>query len=105
MNNIHTGPHSRENAVKIPFGGLVEPAAFAGESIYTGFAMIARGIFRVVEACREWRQVNNIVNILSSLDDHVLRDIGIPRGEIRAAARHCIAFPDVDCRAWFRQHE
>lgn len=41
----------------------------------------------LVRRFRRWREIHTTVRALEALDDHVLRDVGIPRGLIEDEVR------------------
>jgi uncharacterized protein YjiS (DUF1127 family) len=47
----------------------------------------ARSVVNVVALHRRRRQINRTVDALSQLSDHLLKDIGIHRGQIASIAR------------------
>ena len=38
---------------------------------------------------RQWQRTRRAIQRLSTLDDYILHDMGIPREEIRASVRDC----------------
>ncbi len=52
----------------------------------------------IVRAVRTWRTRRAALYELSRLNDHLLRDIGIHRGEIRAVVDHILSRPPVSGR-------
>ncbi|MCB1742304.1 MAG: DUF1127 domain-containing protein [Gammaproteobacteria bacterium] len=51
-----------------------------------------------VDTWRRGRAIARTIAELSRLDDHVLRDVGIRRSEIRVVARSLVEHPGVDVR-------
>ena len=69
-----------------PFVGLVTPTFEVAEAIVSVFASLRDFIVREYEAWRRRRLMARTIAELSGLDDHVLRDIGVPREDIHAVA-------------------
>lgn len=53
-----------------------------------GLRDIGRAAGQLIEACAARRQHRRAVRALQQLDDHILRDIGVFRGEIPEVARY-----------------
>ena len=69
------------------------------EAAETALGVIARAFRSTRAKARE----NSAIKILSGLDDRTLRDIGVPRSEIRSIARKMAENPGMDYRAMCRQ--
>lgn len=82
----------------VPFAGLVEPTRFVGEAIFDASQAIARVAARGFEAIVKQVRVHTTVNELSTLSDHVLKDIGIDRPEIESLVRRVADNPNIDYR-------
>ena len=52
---------------------------------YKAINSVAAAVSRVARAVVRWHRRNTSIRELSALSDHMLKDIGISRGEIRAA--------------------
>lgn len=72
-----------------PFARVVDAA----------FGFVARS----VRAARARARENSAISILSGLDDRTLRDIGVPRSEIRPIAQKMAENPGIDYRSTWRQ--
>lgn len=59
-------------------------------------------VARAVRAARSRARENSAISILSDLDDRTLRDIGIPRSEIRPIAHKMSENPEIDYRVMWR---
>ena len=73
-----------------PFGGLVTPTFGIAEAIVSVFASLRDFIVGKYESWRHHRVMVRTIAELSSLDDHVLRDIGVSREDIYAVARGAV---------------
>ena len=87
----------------VPFAELVAPMNYVGEGIYTTVDAAAGFVVRALRAIRVKARENSAINILSGLDDRTLRDIGVPRSEIRSIAREMAENPGMDYRVLRRQ--
>lgn len=76
------------------FVGLITPTISLSEGILEGFSGLRRAATKVIENWKRQRKVAATVTQLSRLDDHTLRDIGLHRSEIYAAALAVVADPD-----------
>lgn len=68
-------------------------------AVDAAFGFVARA-FRAARA-RAWE--NSAISILSDLDDRTLRNIGVPRSEIRSVTRKLAEHPGMDYRATYHQ--
>ncbi len=64
---------------RLPFSELSHAAS--------GLRSLQRQVRRLFGAALRWYRINRSIDELSSLDDHVLRDIGLHRSEIGSAVR------------------
>lgn len=80
------------------FIGLLTPHFALAEGIVEGFAALRRGLARRFDAWERKRKIALTVRELSKLEDHVLKDIGVHRSEIYAAARSVVDHPGGDHR-------
>ena len=60
--------------------------SFLGEKVGDALLLIGRGLKKVAYAVESWRQRRATYGELTSLDDRLLSDIGIQRGDIPAIA-------------------
>ncbi len=60
---------------------------------------VAAWLGDIVSAVRTWRTRRAAIDELSRLNDHLLRDIGIHRGEIRAVVERIVSRPSVSGRS------
>ncbi len=60
---------------------------------YKAVTAIAESVTNAVGAVRAWNARNAAVRELSRLDDHMLKDIGIHRGESRAVVNERLSRP------------
>ena len=74
---------------RLPFSELSHVA--------NGLRGLQRQIRRLFGAALRWYRINRTIDELSSLDDHVLRDIGLHRSEIGSVVR------DLDARRGHRR--
>ncbi len=68
----------RSAAIDSPIGVEVSIAA------YQAIDALATGAARLTSAIARWRERRRSIAELSRLSDHMLKDIGVSRGEIRA---------------------
>ena len=73
-----------------PFVGLVTPTFGAAEGIVSAFAALRDYLVRGYQSWRSRRLMVRTIAELSSLDDHILRDIGVPREDIYSVARESV---------------
>lgn len=57
-------------------------------------------IVQAYGAMRARMQERVTIRQLSNLEDHILKDIGVPRSEIPTIARKIAENPGLDCRAY-----
>lgn len=73
-----------------PFAPVLAPLGTVAEGLIAAAELA--GSAALALACRVqaiWLR-RRTVRILTSLDDHLLRDIGVRRGDIRAVAERCV---------------
>ena len=76
---------NRRLALRPARGRRSEPSnalSFVAEDILAAFEFGHRLVSRALDAALRWRRINRTIDELSSLDDHMLKDIGIHRTEI-----------------------
>ena len=81
--DIDYWPH---RAWEPPFVGLVTPTFGAAEGIVSAFGALKDFIVKEYESWKRRRLMARTISELSSLDDHILLDIGVPREDIYATA-------------------
>ena len=89
--DIDYWPH---RAWESPFVGLVTPTFGIAEAVVEAFGSLKDFIVRERESWRRRRLMARTIAELSSLDDYILRDIGLPREDIYSAA--CEATNDAN---------
>ncbi len=62
---------------------------------YKAVSAVAESVANAVGAVRTWNARNAAVRDLSRLNDHLLKDIGIHRGEIRAVVDGMLSRPQA----------
>ncbi len=62
---------------------------------YKALSAVAESVANAAGAVRAWNARNAAVRELSRLDDHLLKDIGIHRGEIRAVVNGMLSRPQA----------
>lgn len=72
---------------KVPFVELVTPFMYIGEEVVRFGTAAVAATFRVAAAFMRWRNERATMRALGALEDHILKDIGVSRGEIPAIAR------------------
>jgi uncharacterized protein YjiS (DUF1127 family) len=80
------------------FDALMAPAYALAEGLICGFSAVHRYIARGLESRRRERAIAVTIRELSGLDDRVLRDIGIERGNIHAVSVAVVDDPNVNVR-------
>ncbi len=94
-------PAERMKARRPPLPGLNKPAAndpiddAISVYAYKAVTAVAESIANAVGAVRAWRARNAAISELSRLNDHLLKDIGIHRGEIRAVVDEMLSRPQA----------
>ena len=92
MNHVDTTRY------RVPFSHLVEPTRFVGEALYEITDAVVRAAKRAGAAMVKRVRTRKTVTELSSLNDHILNDIGIDRSEIGWLAHRVAEQPHVDYR-------
>jgi len=87
MTIAHMAFHSRTNTNRLTYADLRDLSKSLGGVIGIGVAIMARVVWKAADAFWAWYMYRRNVAALAGLDDHILRDIGLNRGEIHAAAR------------------
>jgi uncharacterized protein YjiS (DUF1127 family) len=89
-NDMNTHQRVNSTSLVVPFHGLVNPATPVAEGICIAFEHISSIISDFFAARQARRRVNTIVTTLVALDDRMLRDIGVYRGEISEVAHRVV---------------
>ncbi len=63
--------------------------------VYKAVKAVAESVANAVGAVRAWRTRQRAIGDLSRLNDHLLKDIGIHRGEIRAVVDGVLSRPQA----------
>lgn len=87
---------------KVPFAEVTAPMRPLGEAIYLAVAAVARSLHEAVRAHRVRARERSVVDALAALDDRTLKDIGVPRSEIRTLARAVAKTSGDDYRSLYR---
>ena len=90
--------HKESTAVGVPFYGVVAPVGYVGEAIYAAFDAIGRAFAATFEKARRTARIRATENALNQLDDRILADIGIRRGDIGFVATYVTDHPGRDPR-------
>ena len=88
MNNTRSCPMSA-------FGPEVDPALRHTGSVTHEFAEFVERTWTAIARAIKVRRTRYV---LSGLDDHMLKDIGVSRSEIHAAALHSVEQPHIPYR-------
>ena len=80
----------RNHRYRTPFTDWIFPMGAAGEAVYAAFEAVARVIRRAFQATGTRRREDAVAEMLRSLDDRTLADIGVRRPEIRSVARQVV---------------
>ncbi len=93
--------HHKDDTLRgagLPFAEVLAPMWYFGEAIYTGLEAVAMAVAAGARWIgRRWR-AHRSVAVLSVLNDHMLKDIGLYRSEIRYLAHKIAENPDMDYR-------
>jgi len=74
------------------------PTYALAEGILYGVSTLRRRLERGHNAGKRQREITKTVRELSGLDDRILRDIGISRGDIYVVSVAVVGDPNVDVR-------
>lgn len=77
-------------ATRTPFYELVAPNMYLGQTIATALAGAYDGVVAFVDHLAKRRRIAETIAALDSLDDRVLRDIGIHRSQIGSVSRAAV---------------
>ena len=80
------------------FDSLVEPVYGLAEGILYGFSALRRRLAKGVESWKRDRAIRITIAELSRLEDRILKDIGVDRDNIHAAAVAVVDDPTVRVR-------
>lgn len=72
---------------RVPFVELVSPLMYIGEEVVRFGTAAFSAAFHMAGAFVRWRNERVTIRALEGLEDHILKDIGVNRGEIIAVAR------------------
>jgi uncharacterized protein YjiS (DUF1127 family) len=98
MTNASYARHNQYGSHKVTFEDLVEPTRYVGEAFYNASEALTKAAARVVKETAAKARARASIKELSALSDHVLKDIGVKRSEIRELARRVAENPDTDYR-------
>lgn len=98
MTIAHYAFHSRTDTYRLTYADLLGLSRALGAVVRAGSMIVARAGWTAAKAFWDWYLYRKSVAALVALDDHILRDIGIHRGEIHAAARFSKKTPSADYR-------
>ncbi len=87
MNPYTILPGSNKPAANGPIGDAISVYA------YKALTAVAESVANAVGTVRAWRARNAAIGDLSRLNDHLLKDIGIHRSEIRTAVNGMLSRP------------
>jgi uncharacterized protein YjiS (DUF1127 family) len=80
---------------QVPFTGVIAPLSYIGvtvaELIFSGVRFAAA----LINAWSRRRNIRKNETALADLDDHILKDIGIPRDQIHYVARRAAEQPGL----------
>ena len=89
MNPYTILPRSNKPAANGPVDDAISVYAHKAVSV------VAKSVANAVGAVRTWNARNAAIRDLSRLNDHLLKDIGIHRGEIRAVVNGMLGRPQA----------
>jgi len=78
--------YANANHNKVAFAEFVEPTRFVGVVLYDTSEAIARAAGRAFGTVVRKVQAQRTASKVSQLSDHLLRDIGVDRADIRTLA-------------------
>ena len=88
---LFPNPQAETNSgATVPFNSVFSPMAYIGEAITEVLFGTVRLGNKLLASWQRQRAINASVRILSKMNDHTLKDIGITRWQIREAAEELV---------------